>query len=273
VIAQVVYREISLPAEAAAADAVTGGETDADGGPPADSPQPVVADERRMLVDSTDDRAAAPGAVPDGHRQLTVTLSYTGAGIAAAAAVMLLASAFLAGKHLSRPKYGPTGPTLAQVRDGRAFPDVLNVGSASPKASVESIDGVESAAGDGIGGSESPPPRIVSTPRDERADGAPSPPPIADARRVAGRNYIIAQSYPDRETADKAADLLNRNNIPVTVEQLDYAPNWFCVVTRVGFDRVKAPEYERYEKLIRDANAQAAAARMKKYDPYPYKWK
>lgn len=225
-----------------------------------DAPQPVAPIERSLLCDSTDDASSVPvGAAP---RQLHFTLSYASAGIAAATGVLLLTTAFLIGKHFARPAYLTNGPTLEQVRSSKAFPDVLNVGSASPKAGLtgapNSVDEVETAP---------PAPQIAAPP--EPASGTPA----TDARRVANRNYIIAQSYPDREVADKAADLLNRNNIPVSVEQLDYAPGWFCVVTRVGFDRVKTPEYERYEKLIRDVNAQAAQERLKKFDPYPYKWK
>lgn len=282
VAARVVYREISddgRPTDAADAaeprEAPFAEPEHADASSAVEEPsaEPVVAAERTMLCDGADAAVAASDlAPPAAPRQVHVTLSYAGVGIATAAGVILLVSAFLVGKHFARPPYAGNGPSLAQIKGGKAFPDVLNVGSASPRSAVtgapESADEIDIF---GASGAAPPPPQIAAAPTGGDASSAPAG--ATDGRRVANRNYIIAQSYPDREIADKAAGLLNRNNIPVSVEQLDYAPGWFCVVTRVGFDRVKTQEYERYEKLIRDVNVQAVQARLKKFDPYPYKWK
>lgn len=214
-------------------------------------------------ADATDEEPlpeATPQRFGGPRRELQLSLSYPTIAIAGAAALVLLITAFLAGKHFARPA-GSSGPSLVQIRNGKTFPEVLNVNPGQTKATLASAESKEA---------EEPAPAAPA-----RRNVAPPEPaaPAGDVQRVIGRNYIIVQSYPDNELAGKAADLLAKNDIPVSVEQLDFAPGWYCVVTRVGFDRPSAPEYQRYEKLIRDVNAQAAAARIKKFDPYPYKWK
>jgi hypothetical protein len=237
------------------------------------------------LADDTPDEPAAvtepaPRRATATQRTLQLSLTYPSAAVATLAAVLLLAVAFLAGRHTAPPTL--TGPTLSQLQAQKPLPDVLNLGGGQPRQTVTPPG--ESTA------DAARAPRVPVTPPPDRREAAnkplvvsssgsgpaePTAPASAsgDRRRVIGRHYIIAQSYPDPEGAAKAADMLRRNNIPVSVEQLDYAPGWYCVVTEVGFDRIRSDEYQRYEKLIRDLNAQVTAARMKRFDPYPYKWK
>ncbi|MCS7033665.1 MAG: hypothetical protein NZ561_06675 [Phycisphaerae bacterium] len=193
--------------------------------------------------------------------QVHLVLSYPSIGVATIALMLLMIVSFLAGRQTARP-IARTGPTLAQLQNSQPSPDVLSLGATPGTTTVtqssEPVADRKSAA------------RTTTPPvANDSIPAAPAP----DRRRVIGRNYIIAQSYPDPDHAAKAADLLNRNNIPVTVEQIDAAPGWYCVVTEVGFDRVSTSECERYQKLIRDVNAQARAARLKAFEPYLYKWK
>lgn len=214
-----------------------------------------------------------------GAREITLTLSYPTLAIAAAAAVMLMVVAFLAGKHLARP-VGLTGPSMQQVRNGKAFPDVLNVNGsngvganrAAPQAPVDVVSEIETSPAALPGGK---PEAVAGRPGASVAAAPPQPAAIgaSDSRRVVGRNYVIAQSYPEESAAQKAVDLLQRNNIPASVEQIDASPGWYCVVTRVGFDRGQGADMERYIEQIRSVNAQAARERLKKFEPYGYKWK
>jgi hypothetical protein len=159
----------------------------------------------------------------------------------------------------SAPRVSLTGPTLEQLQQGKSSPDVLNLKNTPPEATLSR--GAET---------KPPAPQRVEPVADDAAANTPATP---DRRRIGGRNYIIAQSYPDPDNAEKAAALLRKNNIPVTVEQLDAAPGWYCVVTEVGFDRVSSPDCDRYQKLIKDINPQTKAARLKDFQPYLYKWK
>ena len=93
-------------------------------------------------------------------------------------------------------------------------------------------------------------------------------------------NYAIIQSYPDRETADKAAEFLTKHGIACTVEK--DLPNWRlpwpdgCVVVGIrGFDRMTSnPEVETYRKSIGQVSAKFAGSRsFKAFEPQFYKWK
>jgi len=196
----------------------------------------------------------------DDRRALNLTLSYPSLAIAAVALLMLMVVAFVAGRQASS-RIALTGPTIEQLQQRKPSPEVLNLKNTPPETTLSR------------GATEAKPPQAnkVEAPPVETAANAQSPAP--DRRRVGGRNYIIAQSYPDPDNAEKAAALLQKNNIPVTVEQLDAAPGWFCVVTEVGFDRVSGADCERYQKLVKDLNAQAKTARLKVFEPYLYKWK
>lgn len=231
------------------------GEVAADTAPPAPAAQGVGA--------GLSDSLAVPPPAGRPTREVTLSLTYPTLAIAGLAATMLLVAAFLAGKHFARPA-GLTGPSMEQVRSGKTFPEVLNLDGGASRAAVQApldvVSEVETAAA-GTAGAAAPAARPVGSPVE------------GDSRRVIGRNYIVAQSYKDEPTAQKAADLLQRNNIPVSVEQIDASPGWFCVVTRVGFDRGQGEELEKYGKLIREVNALAAKERLKKFEPWGYKWK
>lgn len=207
------------------------------------------------------------------HNQVTFVLSYPSIAISLVAAALLLTVAFLAGRHSRSPW---TGPTLADLQAGKPTPAVMDLGKSGPVLSAptaaapdQQVRSQASEAAKAVRSKES----VQEKPSAPEANAdAPLTVPSADRRRVVGRNYIIAQSYPDPDNAEKAAAVLRKANIPVTVEQLDYAPGWYCVVTEVGFDRVSVPDCERYQKLIRDCNNQARASRVR-FEPYLYKWK
>lgn len=205
--------------------------------------------------------AAAPKLRSSG-RQVHLVLSYPSIAVASIAGLLLLTVAFLAGRQTARP-FAYTGPTLSQLQAQKPSPDVMNLNAGETTATLSS-------------NKEAAPPTMLANTQEKTAPAQPSNAaiePAADRRRVVGRNYIIAQSYPDEDNANKAAEVLRKNNIPVSIEQIDAAPGWYCVVSEVGFDRVKTDECERYQKLIKDANAQAKAARLKAFEPWLYKWK
>lgn len=214
--------------------------------------------------ESADVEEPAPAAAPklrSSGRQVHLVLSYPSIAVASIAGLLLLTVAFLAGRQTARP-FAYTGPTLSQLQAQKPSPDVMNLNAGETTATLSS-------------NKEAAPPTMLAN----AEKSAPTQPqnaaiePAADRRRVVGRNYIIAQSYPDEDNANKAAEVLRKNNIPVSIEQIDAAPGWYCVVSEVGFDRVKTEECERYQKLIKDANAQAKAARLKAFEPWLYKWK
>ena len=210
------------------------------------------------ITDDTDER---PAHATTDTRSLQFSLSYPTMFIAAAAFLMLLTVAFLAGRK-GAPRLALTGPTLEQLQQSKPSPEVMNLKNTRAETTLSGGE-VKSAKSAEV------------APRNEPVRQQPAAQPLTpDRRRIVGRNYIIAQSYPDPDNAEKAAALMQKNNIPVSVEQLDAAPGWYCVVTQVGFDRVSSPDCERYQKLIKDLSPQARSAKLKSFDePYLYKWK
>jgi hypothetical protein len=92
---------------------------------------------------------------------------------------------------------------------------------------------------------------------------------------------MIIQSYPTRETADKAAEFLTKHGITCTVEK--HLPNWKlpwadgCVVVGIrGFAKVtNNPSLDAYKKSILDVSAKFTANRagFAAFSPTPYLWK
>gem|GEM_PF-3288783 len=210
------------------------------------------------ITDDTDER---PAHATTDTRSLQFSLSYPTMFIAAAAFLMLLTVAFLAGRK-GAPRLALTGPTLEQLQQSKPSPEVMNLKNTRAETTLSGGEGKSAKSAE-------------VAPRNEPVRQQPAAQPLTpDRRRIVGRNYIIAQSYPDPDNAEKAAALMQKNNIPVSVEQLDAAPGWYCVVTQVGFDRVSSPDCERYQKLIKDLSPQARSAKLKSFDePYLYKWK
>lgn len=226
---------------------------------PHDTAHAMTPPDESVDVEET---AVAPTKLRSSGRQVHLVLSYPSIAVASIAGLLLLTVAFLAGRQTARP-FAYTGPTLSQLQAQKPSPDVMNLGAGETTATLSS-------------NKEAAPPTMLANAQEKPAPAQPNNAaiePAADRRRVIGRNYIIAQSYPDEDNANKAAEVLRKNNIPVSIEQIDAAPGWYCVVSEVGFDRVKTEECERYQKLIKDANAQAKAARLKAFEPWLYKWK
>ena len=103
-----------------------------------------------------------------------------------------------------------------------------------------------------------------------------------DAHRSGGLNYIIIQSYPEKEKqmAEQAAAFLTKNGIPCTVEH--NLPNWspwpnaYSVVGIRGFAKVyNNPDLETYKKSVTDVGAKFTNGRsgFKSFAPSPYCWR
>ncbi|HSI35218.1 MAG: hypothetical protein ACAI43_19405 [Phycisphaerae bacterium] len=209
------------------------------------------------------------------RQQINLRLSYTSAMIGGFGLVVVIGVAVLIGKGLSR---GPTpaiaGPTTPQLRQGPANPNVLNVPARRPETPTGA--GVKaSVAGTGTpAGTRGTPP----------ARGSEPAPPTTfftdDPRRTNGLNYVIIQSYPDRDTADKAAEFLTKHGIACTVEKGLPAwplpwPEGVTVVGIRGFTRITGnADADAYIASINAASQKFAGNRgIKAFQPLFYKWR
>lgn len=104
--------------------------------------------------------------------------------------------------------------------------------------------------------------------------GVVTPP---NTKRTVGLNYVIAQNYPDKTTADAAAAALQKKGIPCTVES--GPQGWasmksFSVVGLTGFNSSRSPEIPAYIKSMQAVSDQfAKSSKFNAFDPRLYKWR
>jgi hypothetical protein len=168
----------------------------------------------------------------------------------------LVAGAYLAGQRWSQIRPVLTATTTEQLRALPRQPGVLQVRPGDARENPQA---------------ESP-----STPLPTGGQQQPA----QSRKRAAGLNYIIIQSYPDKEKemATAAMNLLIQNGIDCTIEQglAGWKPNWYMVVGLAGFKSpiTTSPEYDAYINLVRKVSDKHADRKsFKAFDPQPVKWK
>lgn len=197
--------------------------------------------------------AVSPAIAP--RKGVWFRLTFAHLAIAAVTLVLMVGAAYWAGR---RPRVPVSTPSSEQLKKGETNPGVLDVGPA--------------------GSAEQDPARIAGPGRvalsDAEQSAAPKP-GAQDGARVAGRNYIVVQSYTlgDVATANEARDHLAKWGIPCTVEKgISYAPKWYCVVTLAGFEKVSSREYEDCVRKIQSASKRFVGPKFKQFEPHAYRW-
>jgi hypothetical protein len=217
---------------------------------------------------------------PD-RQQISLRLSYTSALIGGFGLFILLGVAVLIGKSLSRGPSTAIANTSTQVlRQSPPTPGVLSVPRRGSNAAAAEVtnDAVEGAAAR----QNLPPSTGTRVPQPTFSE--PRPPSTFftdDPHRQNGLNYAIIQSYPNRDTAEKAAEFLTKHGIPCTVESR--LPNWKlpwaegCAVVGIrGFAKVtNNPSLDAYKKSIMDVSGKFTSNRagFTSFAPTMYQWK
>ena len=214
---------------------------------------------------------------PD-RQQISLRLSYTSALIGGFSLFIALGLAVLIGKSLSRGPATAIANTSTQVlRQNPPTPGVMNV-----QRRADVIGANDQAIEGATARNTQPPSTGTRNPQPGISD--PRPPSTFftdDPHRQNGLNYAIVQSYPNKESADKAAEFLTSHGVPCTVEK--NLPNWRlpwadgCVVVGIrGFAKVtNNPALEAYKKSIADVSTKFTAGRtgFSTFAPTMYLWK
>ncbi|MDB5303926.1 MAG: hypothetical protein JWM97_1475 [Phycisphaerales bacterium] len=217
----------------------------------------------------------------DGDRhEVTMRVRYTTAIVSGFAVLVALGLSYVIGRHMAggpetasasrvvAPENAvdqvPHTPIKSSALDVPRHPKPQSPSTATPRV-PESTRPRDPVQGNGPGGNTG----RLST---------PPPPAVAmDGPRVAGLNYVIAQSYPDVKFANEARDFLVKNGIGCTVVQgpKDFThEDWFSVVGTRGFERIHTPECTAYVKAIENFNERfAGTSKFKRLDPHMYRWK
>ena len=184
-------------------------------------------------------------------------LSYGGAIAAGAILLIVILIAYLAGRQ--RPVAeslvdGPTaGRTVATTPPALAAVSAATAPAAAPApATVPPATGVPVA-----------PPAPVE--------------PAAPAARQVGMMYVVVQSYPDRETARRAGDFLNRSGVPCTVVPglSGFAlRDWYSVVGLQPFARGdRRPAVQTYLQQLTALGPKFSAKVYNQFQPQLYTWR
>jgi hypothetical protein len=243
--------------------------------------RPVIVEKPAAVSRFTDDLPAEdwepapmrigadqPIRLDKGSREIKFRLSYPGVVAMGFVIVLIIAIAYLAGTRSPQPSYGddvpPTDTTSAHAK---------TTATGFLAASQPQSDNSSSTASN-------------TTPQDAPVNvvtpTAPTPPPAAVSPgkvvRQVGLHYIIAQSYPNQETALKACDFLNKAGIGCTVVEgpTGWAVhNWYSVVGVKSFDHVQHnPELDSYEATIESLGVKFSGNnRFNRFEPRAYKWR
>ncbi len=238
---------------------------------PASASEPPKAAEAEIRQEARPQRKLGGGRMPfefaldrDLH-ELTLKLRYTTAIVAGFAVFVVIALAYITGRHLGRgPQASYAGPTSSQIRTGRVTPGALEVGRSSRPA-APSVEVPATPAGN-----DAVKPVTQTPPEPAAVEGT--------NQRIIGMNYVIVQAYPDRKVAEKAAEMLTRSSIPCTVEPApgpQWHKEWAHVIGTTGFRSVlRNPQYDEYVAAIRTVGDKfAAGTRFNKFEPTAIKWK
>ena len=213
------------------------------------------------------------GLTLDPDRQIvSFQMTYTTALVAGFALVVVLALAFVIGKHTAqRPLPALADVTTEDLRNGPIHAEVLDVGSGGPEVAMAS--------------GPAPTPHAAPRPGSQGARPAswtePRPPTTyreVNGERAMGLHYVIVQSYPpeERQMAEEAMQLLNKNGVPCSVEtNLVFAPRWFSVVGYNGYASVRNnPDYDHYVAQIEQIGERfGQGVKFKKFKPMAFKWR
>jgi hypothetical protein len=218
------------------------------------------------------------------HQHITFRVSYTSAIVSGFALVVVVALAYVIGRHMSRgpsPAFG--GPSTDQVRQGPVRSDVLNVtpnsGAGARAADVRYAEDALSSGNAAAVRQQQQQSQQAAQPKSMNVPTAQPPPtaPVSfNGKRTVNLNYVIIQSYPDQAGADVAVKALAESGVGATVEQgmRGYPASWYTVVGTDGFARGKGTDYDAYIERIMQISEKFARNKrsFKAFQPMGYKW-
>ncbi len=221
---------------------------------PAPTPAPVVS-YRSGHADKSEGLSLS---VDRTRQEILLRLSFISAGILGAGFLVLLAFSYLFGKQSSIPSRPVlTRDTTTDMRNRPPQSGVLNL--ATSRTEVRGGD--------------------VLSPGAARTQTPQQPPTFSvdDPKRQAGLYYVVIQSYPQEEMANKAREMLIADGVPCTIEHnmpVPWSSKWYCLVGTRGFSTTtRSQEYAGYLKRIDTiSRAHAVKGSFQEFRPVAHLW-
>ena len=245
------------------------------GAVPVDEPEPEPAAQsspsRGRITASGGGRSAVHLDFDPDQKEFTLRMRYTTALVGLFVFAVVIALAYVVGRHISR------GPQLAsaandshvtELRNQSPQPDVTEVRRARPSRPIETPfqEPTRHVVSPGTKVHETPVHSLV-----------PASAETALPRAI-GLNYVVIQSYPPQEekTAQAALNFLNSNGIPCTLEKIpEYNPRqgWVCLTGTAGFSKIRSTDFETYVAHIKELGEKFPSSKFDHFDPHAYKWR
>ncbi len=185
--------------------------------------------------------------------EVRVRLSYAGAILAATILLLVLVIAYLAGTRAGGPTADSAADASAAAPAAAGSGMMAAVSTTSPSAAAEPTAPVLPATA---------------------AEPAAAAEPVA---RQVGMMYVVMQSYPDRETARRAADFLIRAGVPCDVV---HSPSgvalrdWYSAVGLQAFPRTAhGPALQTYLQQLTALGPKFSGKAYDQFLPQPYIWR
>jgi len=204
------------------------------------------------------------------RQELTLRLRYTTAIVGAFSVCVLLALAYVAGRHIS---HGPQsasaaeGPQIPRLREQPPQQGVTEITRHQRLAQVQHEANITT----------DPPRRVIEQPAAPRThEPATLIPAGVESRlpRTVGLNYVVIQTYPSdrRDAADQARDYFTKSGIPCNLVFMDSGrKEWVCLVGTAGFTRISSSDYRKYTDDIILIGQNSKSAKFDQLKPYGYK--
>jgi hypothetical protein len=262
--------------------------------------RPSIADPtlgRGPVMSSSSGRRRRSSGVHFGYdadrQEVTLRMRYTTAVVSAFSVLVLIGLAYVTGRQGARAPGALAAVSTETLKKGPVHPGVLDVGRSGgdggARAALASVNGGSPAftperpkPANGKSSGSQPQPQLAAA---QQAGGTrPTVQTTSaivedNAKRAAGLNYVIVQSYPDQKSAGEAAAFLNKAGIHCTVEPAPAGfvnnPSWVSVVGTAGFQRIRnSPDFDTYVKGIQKLSEQYAGnSKFKRFQPQPYRWR
>jgi hypothetical protein len=223
------------------------------------------------------------------RHELFVRVRYTTAIVAGFAVLVVVALAYITGRHMGRgPATALATQSSEEVASGPIEKGVLDVGGRSSTTTVSTT----TTPGLGVGGvsAQPAPNRVteasvgpsgggnVSAPTTRQPPAPAKPADFENGKRIVGRQYVVIQAYAGNQKAlaEEARDFLIKSGVSCTVEQgvSGWPSTWHSVVSTQGFDRASGPQYEAFvQQATKIGEAFAGKSAWKKFEPTPVRWK
>lgn len=240
-------------------------------------------------IDGSRPARGRPGdrvAIDRDKHEVTLKVPFQTVAIGVTAFLVVVGTAYIAGKHVGQPTRPAAGNSQAQgqTQPGALDPRTAKAGQRGPAAGGQ--DAI--AAGGKVPANRDQVTQVQPAATGGQTSQVTPPPPYEDvaivntaAKRTVGLNYVIVNTYaPDfQASAIEVSDFLNANGIPNTIEigtpAISCKTGDFAITGTRGFARpfMDTPEYKQYMQTIQTVAAKfSQKSKLNKPRTMTVKW-